>query len=197
MRPVPADTPDHVTQNHRSLCTGRPLAGAQQKTHRSARGSVINVDRLKAIPPRVGIEQRQLLIAMGPVGRVVDIEHNVARSRPEAGAEQINQLEPHSGQIAPGRGVLQPRQGRLGSKSGATVRKALASDLEGWVMAQRIKILAVLVTAGNRKHAFTDHRCVIVDRAPRVARIVQAGRQHAGKVHFPFNLTQQQHASVR
>ena len=28
MRPVPADTPDHVTQNHRSLCTGRPLARA-------------------------------------------------------------------------------------------------------------------------------------------------------------------------
>ena len=30
------------------------------------------MDRLKAIPLRVGVEQRQLLISMGPVGRVVD-----------------------------------------------------------------------------------------------------------------------------
>ena len=146
---------------------------------------------------RVGVEQRQLLIAMGPVWRVVDVEHNVARSCPEAGAEQINQFEPHSGQIAPGRGVLQSRQGWLGGESGATVRKAFAGDLEGRVMAQRIKIVAVLVTAGNRKHALTDHGGVIVDRTPRVARIIQAGRQHVGKVHSPFNLTQQQHASVR
>jgi len=195
--PVSADAPDHVTQNHRRLRARRPLAGAQQKTHRPARGGVINVDRLKAIPMRVGIEQRQLLVTMCPVGRIVDVEHNVARVFPEAGAEQIDQPEPHSCQITPGRGILQPRQGRLGGQRGATVRKTFAGNPERRVMAQGIKIVAILIPAGNRKHAFTDHRGVVVDRTSRVARILQAGRQHAGKVHPPFNLAQQQHTSVR
>ncbi len=88
---------------------------------------------------------------MGPVGRVIDIEHNVARVFPEAGAEQVDQLEPHSRQITPGRGVLQPRQGRLGGQRGATARKAFAGDPERRVMTQRTQIVAILIPAGNRE----------------------------------------------
>jgi hypothetical protein len=54
----------------------RRLAGPQSHHHRAARGHVIDMDRLEAALVFVSVEQRELLMAMNHVDRVVDVEDN-------------------------------------------------------------------------------------------------------------------------
>ena len=48
-------------------------------------------DRLEAVIVMVGIEQAKLLTAVHPVERIVDIEHDTLRHRPERAAVLVNQ----------------------------------------------------------------------------------------------------------
>jgi len=72
-----ADAADDVPQNRLDLLARRPLAGPQQRQDRLARGAVEDVDRLEAGAVVVRVEQRQLLLAVHGIIRVVDVEHDV------------------------------------------------------------------------------------------------------------------------
>ena len=52
---------------------GRRLSGAREHRHRSAAHYMVEVDREEAARVIVGVEQRQLLVAVHPVAGVVDI----------------------------------------------------------------------------------------------------------------------------
>src|SRR5690606_8549724 len=91
--PVLADAADHMAQNLRDLLAGRPLAGTQERQHRLAREAVENQDRLEAGAVVMRIEQRQLLLAVHGIVRVVDVEHDARRRAGEAAAVEIDLAE--------------------------------------------------------------------------------------------------------
>jgi hypothetical protein len=64
LRPAPADAMDDVGEHARDLLARWPLARSQQRQDRLARARLEDVDRLEAMAARVGIEQRQLLLAV-------------------------------------------------------------------------------------------------------------------------------------
>ena len=55
------------------------------------------------------------------------------------------------------RRVLQPRQRRLRTQVGARVGQPPASEFEGGINAQGVKIVGVFVAAGDRQDAGANH----------------------------------------
>ena len=71
-----ADRPDETADMTTDLDAGGRPAGPQDHGHRTTGGGVVDVDRQKAALVEVGVEERQLLMAMHDVDRVVDVEHD-------------------------------------------------------------------------------------------------------------------------
>ena len=69
------------------------------------RVGIVDVDRQKAALIVVGIEERQLLVAVNHVDRVVDVEHDRLGRRRVAGAVEIDHhaAEPDDDRAAPAR----------------------------------------------------------------------------------------------
>lgn len=94
------------------LLARRGLAGAQDHGDRAAGGGVIDVDRQEATLV-VGVEERQLLMAVNDIEPLVDVEGDAFRRRGVARQPQIDQ---HAAELDDGPDVaqvLQPRTRRL------------------------------------------------------------------------------------
>jgi len=153
--PMPADAADEPTQMAAHLLTGRRFARAQPQQYRywPRHRRVIDLDRQKTALIVMGIEERQLLVAVNHINSVIDVErHRCGRGR-IAGAIEIDHDTHHPDQVAqPGR-VLPARDSRLRAQIGPAVGQPPASELEGRVAAQPVEIVGVLIAAGNGEDA--------------------------------------------
>jgi chemotaxis signal transduction protein len=70
-------------------------------------------DRQKAALVVMGVEQRELLMAVHRVAGIVDVERDRARRAPVAFAELIDQRRHQPGDLDLRRRIFQPRHGRL------------------------------------------------------------------------------------
>jgi hypothetical protein len=104
LRPMGPDGADEAAHKAANLHPARSLARPQQRTDKAAL-AVEHDDRLEAIVIMVGIEQAELLTAMHPVERVVDIEHNALWHGTKRAAILFDQSpaeaqqRPHIGQV--------------------------------------------------------------------------------------------------
>ena len=162
-----------------------------------ARLGVVDVDGQEAALVVVGVEKRQLLVAVDDVAGVVDVErHRLGLSR--VGVHPgIHQGVGEADHVAQARGVLEPRQGRLRAQIGPSVGQAPAGELEGRVGAQGIEIVGVLVTAADREDAGPDHVGDAVSDAGRIAPVRDQARQPLGDAEPPLRKRQQHDAAVR
>ena len=110
MLPYAADQPAQVTAD---LDARGRLAGAQQHGDRTACRGVVDMDRQKAALIVMGVEQRELLMAVNDIHRVVDVELHCLRRLRIAGAVEIDHHAHQANQIAQGGCVLPARDGRL------------------------------------------------------------------------------------
>jgi hypothetical protein len=67
------------------------------------------MDRLEAITARMSVEQDEVLLTVGGVVRVVDVQHDAGRHAAKACAKQVDHFERHAGKGSPGRRVFQTR----------------------------------------------------------------------------------------
>ena len=81
---------DQATQVTAHLGAGGRLARPQDHGHRTTGRRVVDVDRQKAALVVVGIEERQLLVAVNHVDRVVDVEHDRLGRRGVARAVEVD-----------------------------------------------------------------------------------------------------------
>ena len=108
-----ADALDDVHENRAHLLSRRRLAFAQDHRHRFAAGAFVDVDGQETALVVMGIEQRELLIAVNRVERVVDVQRDRARRAPVAVAELVHHRRHQPRDPDPRRRVLQPRHGGL------------------------------------------------------------------------------------
>ena len=101
---------------------------------------------------------------------------------PDHGARHLQQ-HPPVGQ------VLEPADGGLRAQV-APARQPLQRHLEYRVGAQRVGVDAVLVACRDHQHAEPQDVGHAVDRARRIARIVDAGREPPGDIEPPLDFTQ-------
>src|SRR5215204_3547619 len=109
--PMPADTLDDMLEDRADLFAGWRLARAQDHRHRLAAGRIIDVDRQKAALIVMGVEQRELLMAVHRFAGIVDVERDRGLRAPVAFAEPSHQRRHQSGDLGLRRRILQPRHG--------------------------------------------------------------------------------------
>jgi hypothetical protein len=192
-----ADRPDETAEVTAYLDARGRLARPQDHRHRSSGGGVVDMDRQKAALVVVGIEQRQLLVAVNHVDRVVDVEHHRLGRRGVTRAVEIDHHPAEPDEVAQGRRVLPSRHGWLAHQVRPALRQPPAGELEGRVSAQAVEIVGVLVAAGDGKDAGEQDLGERMSHPRRIAPIGDHGRKLLGDPHPSRRLGEQHHATVR
>ena len=166
------------------------MPGRRQRGHKAA-FAVENDNRLKPVIVVIGVEQPQLLAAMHAVEGVVDIENDALRHLPERGAILVDQPPSQAQQRPPVGQVLQPRDRRL--RAQFVIRgQPPQRQLEHRVAAQRVGIVAVLVTGGDHQHPETDNFGQPMLNPLRRARVLETRRQPVSHADAALDLAQDQ-----
>ena len=92
-----ADAPDEAAQMAADLLARRGLARTQHHGDRAAGRGVVDVDRQEAALVVMGVEERELLMAVNDVDRVVDVERDACGRRGIARQPQIDQHASRAG----------------------------------------------------------------------------------------------------
>lgn len=179
------------------LAARRRLARPQDHRHRARGGGVVDVDRQKAAVIVVGIEQRQLLLAVDYVAGVVDVQGDASGRLGVAGAVQIDQHPPEPDQVAQARCVLQPGDGGLAHQVRAALGQASAGELERRIGAQVVEVVGILIPASDGQDAGQKDLGKRVQHPARIASIRDHGGELLGDAEPSCGLSQQQDATVR
>ncbi len=140
-----------------NLDAGRRLAWPQHDGDGPASVGVVDMDRQEAARVVVGVEQRELPTPMHDIAGVVDVQGDgrglaFIRVHP-----LVNERIAQPDRVLQRKRILQPRQGRLRTTIAARIGEPSAGELEGWIGAQKIQIVSVLIAAGNGEDAGADH----------------------------------------
>ena len=188
---------DDVAQNACHLLAGRPLAGMVQGQDRLAGGALEDQHRLEAMSARVGVEQRELLLSVHHIVGIIDIENDAVRGLLVAPAEEIDQAASDAVEGCAVRNVLQSRERWLAHQIHAGLRVAATGDLHRRIGAQRVGVIAVLVSSRDQDHADKRHVGVGVGDAQGIADIRQRQRDHLRNAELQRDLAQHDDATVR
>ncbi len=195
--PVAPDAADEVLDDGPRFRARGRLAGPQDGAYRLAAVRLEDVDGQEAVAVVVGVEQRQLLPAMGFVPAVVDVEHDAPRQRAPAVAEQVDHRRHHARHRDLRRRVLQPRHGRLRAQRITGLRGAADRHLEDRIGAQGIAVVGVLVAGGDGEDTHLQHLHHAVRHPRRMAPVGQACGQALGDAEAVLHCAQCQHPAVR
>ena len=179
------------------LTARRGFPRAQDHGHRASSGGVVDMDRQKAALIIMRIEQRQLLMTVHDIDRVVDIERHPLGRRPVALQPEIDQ---HIGKPDDGSQVWQvfgPRQCRLRAQVQSAVGQPPAGELEGWIVTQPVEIIGVLVATGDRENPRPHYIGQAVLDPGWIARIKDHRGKLVGKLQAAFGCGQQHDATIR
>jgi len=121
----------------------------------------------------------------------------VARNLREAVAVKVEQRRRHAIEIGPTRQILQPRYRRLRAQRVARYRQPVERQLEHWIAAQRIAVIAVLIARDDRQRAEADDLGDAMRDPPRRARVDHATRQPIGNPQPALDLAEHQQPAIR
>ena len=114
-RPAGTDCAHDMAQHQADLHAVGRLARPQENRDRFGRNRLVDVDRHEAAAVVMCIEERELLLPVGAVLGVVDVEHDASGHLFEAVAEQLDHRRHHALERDRAGQVLKPRHGRLGT----------------------------------------------------------------------------------
>ena len=181
-----------MLQQGTDLGPRRRLARAQENRHRLAALHMVDVHGQEAALIVVGVEERELLVAVHGIAGVVDIERDGGGRGWEGAAEEID----HAAVI---RATM--RDGAFSSRLmvGQSARPLSGARPEACLnrgSAQRVAVVGILVTAGDREHA-DQHGRERVDHLRLIAPVTDAACQGLGETQAALRLAQQDEAAVR
>ena len=150
----------------------------QYRQDQAPRCPVEDQQRHVAVLVVVGVEQRQLLTAVGVGVGVVRIQHHLLRRLGEGGHILVHEqladpVERHRAHT-----VLQASHRRLRGKVGV-VRPAANAHLQGTVTAKPVAVVGILIAAHDLTHALAHHLGIGVDDQVLVAAVGYQGRKLA------------------
>ena len=137
------------------------------------------------------VPERELLIAMHDVARVVDIQRDRCRRGGIAGAVDVDHRGHHAGQSARSRCIFPPAHRRLAGQPRARFRQLAERQAEAWIVAQSIEIIGILIAARNREHTGTQNVIQAMDHPRWIARIGNTSRQALANPHRALGLCKQ------
>ena len=196
-RPAGADRAHDMAQHHCHFGAVRRLAGPQKDRHRLAGHRLIDVDRHEAAAVMIGVEQAELLPAIGAILGIVDIEDDPAGRGRKAVAEQLDHRRHHALQRDRAWQILQPGHGRLRAEIAAGLGQSSDRHLEGRILAQQVAVVGVGIAGRDCERAEPDHLRQPMNNPVRRPWILNAARQPVGDSKPTFHFGQQQNAAIR
>jgi hypothetical protein len=186
LRPMAVDVAGDILDDGANLSPARRLAGAQDDGDRLAGTGLVDVDRQEAALVVMRIEERELLVPMHAVERIVDVERDRGgRTRPtrDHGGHHPRDLDLRWR-------VLQPRHGRLRAQRIPALRQPSHGQLEHRIAAQRVTVVGIFIARRDQQHPQPQHRDEIVIDAGGIAPILQASSQKLGYPNPPRDTAQ-------
>jgi hypothetical protein len=161
-----------------------------------AREPLVNVEGHEAVLVFVGVEERELLMPVGMVGRRVHIQNDHFRRRVIRGDERVDEGIAQAQEVSGGHGIFKACHGWLRAQVRIIGRIAAHGGLQRRVRAQVIAVVGILVAAadliGALAHQFGDLVCY-------VARAAVVGDDLGQSIHqaeLAVNLPEQQYTAV-
>ena len=114
---------------------------------------IIDMQRHEAAFVMIGVEQRQLLVAMHGIVGVIDVEGDSLGRTAVTFAPQIHHGMGQADQRAQVRGVLPARHRRLRGQIVAALRQPPTGQLKRRIVAQIVEIVGIRIAAGNGEDA--------------------------------------------
>ena len=187
---------DEPAQHALSTPRGVDIAGAQQSANQLAALPIKNQQRVVHVLVVVSVEEGQLLLPVGRVIRRIDVQHHhLGRLREGVHVVLLEQPE-HSTHAQAVHRVLHAREGWLRGQGGVPLGQSVAGHPQSRIVAQRVGVVAVLVTQGNLVDALAQLLQTRVLDAVGVARIRDAGGHPAQQLQPLVHLPQQQGPTV-
>ncbi len=197
VRPVAADAPDQAAHMSARLGSGRRFGRAQNESDGAFRLGFIDMDGREAALAVKAVPERKLLLAMGGVEGVVDIQRDRCGRGGVAVAIEIDHRVAQADRRAQIRRVLPAAHRRLAGEAQLRLGRPADRHLEGRVMAQRIQIVGVLVSRADRQHARPQNIGQRMRRPRRIAPIRDQPRQSVRDPQAALRLSQKHHAAIR
>jgi len=151
-----ANLSDDPLEDRHDLLSRGPSPRPQDGGDQLPAPSLVDMDRQITELVVVGVEEGQLLMPVGRVFSIVDVEEDSGRRRPVGVDERVDQGFSDPVEIGPGDGVLQPGERRLAGQ-GLVFGKLVAGQLHGRIGAQRVGVVGVLVAAGDLEDSLAEH----------------------------------------
>ena len=150
----------------------RRLRRPQDGRHGQAGAGVIDVHRGKAALVMVCVPEYQLLPAVGRMERIVDVE-DIAVRRCRARREVIDECARELRRVLLRRRIFEAADGRLRGERRSCLGRPADRHFQGGIVAKRILVDAVLVTAAVGEHARADDLAQMMAHARRIAPVGQ------------------------
>lgn len=189
-RMAPADKAAHLAARG---CLARP----QDHGDGAGRRAVIDMDRQEAALVMMTIKQRELLVAVDDIDRIVDIAHDCFGRGGIARTVKIDHDPAEPNEVTQARHVLEPGHGRLARQRRATLRQMPAGELQGRIRPERIEIIGILVATGDGEDAGQQDPGELLRDARRIAPIGDRGGKSLDNADPARGSSQKHHASVR
>ena len=189
------DFSDHSLKDGHNLRTRRPLPRPQHRRHQLPAFPLVEMDRQITVFIKEGVEESQLLMTMGRVFGIVDVQNDRHGRRPIRFDKRFDQDLGDAVKIRPRDGVLQPRERRLAGQW-LIFREPFAGHLQGRVLPERVRIVGVFVTTRNLEDPLLEH---VQERMPRIAGMTTIMKKLGDAVeelHPAFDLPEEKHSSV-
>src|SRR5665213_1306917 len=143
--PAGANCAHDVAQHQADLGAVRCLARPQENRDRLGRNRLVDVDRHEAAAVMMRVEQRKLLLPIGSILGVVDVEDDAAGHLLETDAEQLKHHRHHPLERDRAGEVLKPRHGRLRTQISSPLRQTANRHLKGGILAQHVAVIGIRI----------------------------------------------------
>jgi len=189
--PVATQNGQEPDQDHRLLRTGGPCARAKAGGHPRAGEPCKDQERQIAIVLVIMIIERELLLSVGRIVCMIEVEHDGRRRLRVAGdavgaqrpGEPIEVLTIHT--VCKPREGWRTRQVLLGSQG-----RTLTPQLKQWIATAAVGSMAVGIAGGNVIATLGQEVAEWMSNVGGMAGIVDGGRQACGEANLAIDATE-------
>ena len=148
--PLAPESGQEAVQDHRILRRRRPLPRAQEGGHQSVRGAFKNQQWQIAITLVVMVIEGELLLAMGRVFCMIEVQDNRSGRLRIAGDEVVDERLRETVEVRAGHLMFEPGEGRRTRQVlGGIERDAFDTQLKHGIVPETVRIIAVRIAGGD------------------------------------------------
>jgi hypothetical protein len=147
---------DHPLYDRDDLLACWPLSRPQHGCYQLAAFSFIDVDGHIAVIAVIGIKKSQLLMAMGQIICVIDIQNDTPRRFAVGVDKHIDKHLCDPVKVCPGETIFKSAYGRLAGQSNLIIGQSFTGYFHYRIVPQFIAVVSILITAGNLENALLE-----------------------------------------